>query len=104
MEQERPQEEEDFQLAQAIHNSEEEYPSLPATDDDKMDTTLEDLAEGEQVEAESVAGGIEKVEEDEGLLCGDMSDGGIRQGDEGFDWLAKAEWGRQTNQTSAKAE
>ena len=61
-----------------MHNSEEEYPSLPGTGDDKMDTTMEDQADGEEVEAESVAGGIEKVEEDEGLLAGDMSDAEIR--------------------------
>ena len=63
------QKEEDRQLAQAMHNSEEEYPSLPGTDDDRMDTTLKDQTEGEQVESESVAGGIEKAEED-GSLTG----------------------------------
>ena len=67
-EQERLQEEKDRQLAQGMHNSEEEYPSLPGTDDDKMGTTIEDQAEGEEVESEFVAGGMEKVEEDDVLL------------------------------------
>ena len=91
-------------MAQAMHNSEEEYPSLPGTGDEQMDTTMEDQAEGEEVESKSVAREVEKVEKDEGLLGGDMSDAEIRQGEEEFDRLAKTGWGTQTNQTSAKAE
>ena len=68
-----------------MHNSEEKYSSLPGTDDDKIDTTLEDQTEGKQVESESVPTRSKRLREIEALLGGALSDAETRPGDEAFD-------------------
>ncbi len=86
-ERKRLQEEEDHQLAQAMHEYEVEYPPLPGAKVDKMDITSEDQVEGRQVES----GDMTEDDEDGGVLVQnaladeDMSDGESHCGGQDFD-------------------